>query len=99
MRVHLRTRPNFVQLIFLIPVFCGIIIGCAFWLAALVNLDDPLLIANPGWVLTIIIGNMAVIGLSIFGILYCYALLIHVIVKHVSYQTLKADLDNLVKRE
>jgi len=95
----LRTRPNFVQLIFLIPVFCGFIIGGAFWLAALVNLDSPELIANPMLVLGIIIGILVVIGFSMFGILYCYAILIFIIVKHVSYETLKSDFDKLIKRE
>ena len=95
----MKTRPNFVQLMFLIPMFCGIVVGCAVWLATLIKVDSELLIANPPLVAGIVGGCIIAIVLSICGILYCYALLVQVIVKHVSYETLRDELDNLLKRK
>lgn len=80
-------------------MFCGLIIGGAFWLVSLIEIDSPILIENPGLVAGLGVGIIVVMLLSTCGILYCYALLVQVIVKHVSYDTLKNELDDLLKRK
>ena len=80
-----------------------LIVGASGWLFALIKIDDPFLIANPGWVNGIGFFLIGVIVGGLIGMFYCFVLLLKIIVQEVGYdsivQALEKQLKDIKKRE
>ena len=80
-----------------------LIVGASGWLFALIKIDDPFLIANPGWVNGIGFFLIGVIVGGLIGMFYCFVLLLKIIVQEVRYdsivQALEKQLKDIKKRE
>ena len=94
MRVRLkRPRLNFVQVLLMPIILSFLVVGLSAWLFALIEVDNAFLLANPGWVTVlgfILIGGII---LSLIGILYCFVLLVKVIVQEVGYDSIVQALE------
>ena len=104
MRVQLsRPRLNFEQVLLVPIIMAFLIVGASGWLFALIKIDDPFLIANPGWVNGIGFFLIGVIVGGLIGMFYCFVLLLKIIVQEVGYdsivQALEKQLKDIKKRE
>ena len=68
-------------------------VGLSAWLFALIEVDNEFLITNPGWVT--VLGFILIAGIitSLMGILYCFVLLVKVIVQEVGYDSIVQALE------
>ena len=98
-----RPRLNFVQVLLMPIVLAFLTVGLSAWLFALIEVDNEFLIANTGWVTAL--GFLLIAGIicSLIGILYCFVLLVKVIVQEVGYdsivQALEKQLKEIKKRD
>ena len=65
-----------------------LIVGASGWLFALIKIDDPFLITNPGWVNGIGFFLIGVIVSGLIGMFYYFILLIKIIVQEVGYDAI-----------
>ena len=74
-------------------VLSFLVVGLSAWLFALIEVDNEFLIANPAWVT--ILGFLLIEGVisSLIGILYCFVLLLKIIVQEVGYDSIIQALD------
>ena len=88
-----RPRLNFVQVLLMPMVLAFLVMGLAAWLFALIEVDNEFLIANPGWVTAL--GFILIAGItgSLIGILYCFVLLLKIIVQEVGYDSILQALE------
>ena len=88
-----RPRLNFVQVLLMPMVLAFLVMGLAAWLFALIEVDNEFLIANPGWVTALGFILIADITGSLIGILYCFVLLLKIIVQEVGYDSILQALE------
>ena len=88
-----RPRLNFVQVLLMPIVLSFLVVGLSAWLFALIEVDNEFLITNPGWVT--VLGFILIAGIitSLMGILYCFVLLVKVIVQEVGYDSIVQALE------
>ena len=88
-----KPRLNFVQVLLMPIVLSFLVVGLSAWLFALIEVDNEFLIANPVWVT--ILGFLLIAGVisSLIGILYCFVLLLKIIVQEVGYDSIIQALD------
>lgn len=93
-----RPRLNFVQVLLMPIILSFLVVGLSAWLFALIEVDNKFLIANPGWVT--ILGFVLIAGVitSLIGILYCFVLLLKIIVQEVGYDSIIQALEKEYKR-
>ena len=74
-------------------VLSFLVVGLSAWLFALIEVDNEFLITNPGWVT--VLGFILIAGIitSLMGILYCFVLLVKVIVQEVGYDSIVQALE------
>ena len=91
--MKLTFRLNFVQVLLMPIVLSFLVVGLSAWLFALIEVDNEFLIANPVWVT--ILGFLLIAGVisSLIGILYCFVLLLKIIVQEVGYDSIIQALD------
>ena len=88
-----KVRLNFVQVLLLPMIMAFLIVGASGWLFALIKIDDPFLMANPGWVNGIGFFLIGVIVSGLIGMFYCFVLLIKIIVQEVGYDAIITALE------
>ena len=78
-------------------VLSFLVVGLSAWLFALIEVDNAFLIANPGWVTAL--GFLLIAGIisSLIGILYCFVLLLKIIVQEVGYDSIVQALEKQLK--
>jgi len=75
-----------------------LVVGVSGWLFALIEVDNEFLIANPGWVTVLGFVLIGIIISALIGILYCFVLLLKIIVQEIGYDSIVQALEKEYRR-